>query len=353
MGSATESASTSIRGSLDSLVDVSLNHQWARWPVMMAALTPDQLRHTAEDTGYHLEFIASALWFDEQALLDDYLVWCKVLFANLNLPAEWIEGSLACISKAIESDLPRAEADAALGFIDAGLATFRSASIETSSFILPGSPLGPLARGYLTAALDGERSTALRLLLDAVASGTSVRDIYLWVFQPVQREVGRLWLLNEVTVAQEHYITAMTQLAMAKLYEHVFVTAPGNRTLVAACVGGELHELGARMVADFFEMEQWTTYYLGANAPKAAIVQAVEDRGADVLALSATMAFHVGEIAETIALLRATESTSQTKVLVGGYPFNVAPALWHRVGADGWAPTAESAPKVAAELLST
>ena len=42
--------------------------------------------------------------------------------------------------------------------------------------------------------------------------------------------------------------------------------------MVATCIGGELHEIGIRMVADFFEMEGWDTYYLGANTPADAVV---------------------------------------------------------------------------------
>jgi methanogenic corrinoid protein MtbC1 len=339
-----------IRTSLESLVDDALEQQWSRWPDMKGSFSEYQLRQTANDTRYHLEFIASSLWFEEPALLDDYAVWCKILFANLNIPGEWLTGSLECVAETLDAVLPVPEAEVAHSYIQGALETFRTASTETSSFILPGTPLGGLAQRYLIAVLDGRRHDAVRTLVDAVDSGTPVRDVYLHVFQPVQREIGRLWLLNQVSVAQEHYVTAVTQVAMAQLYEHVFTGRSSSRTLVAACVGGELHELGARMVADFFEMGEWDTHYLGANTPNAAIIDAVRISGADILALSATMAFHVNEVAEIIDLLRADESLASTRVLVGGYPFNVAPDLWQRVGADGYAPDAESALRTAAEL---
>ena len=352
MGGIAESASTTIRNSLETLVDDALDRQWSKWPGMKASFSEYQLRQMANDTRYHLEFIASALWFEEPALLDDYAVWCKVLFENLSMPGEWLTGSLDCVAESLDCALPDSQAALARSYIEGAVATFRTAPTDTSSFIVPGSPLGSLAQRYLTAVLDGRRFDAMRMLDAAVESGTPVRDIYLQVFQPVQREVGRLWLVNQVSVAQEHYVTAVTQVAMAQLYEHVFTGKESDRTLVAACVGGELHELGARMVADFFEMEQWKTLYLGANTPNAAIIGAVRDADADVLALSATMAFHVNDIAEIIGLLRADTALADTRVLVGGYPFNVAPDLWRRVGADGYAPDATTAPLVAAELIN-
>ena len=45
----------------------------------------------------------------------------------------------------------------------------------------------------------------------------SIRDVYLLVFQPCQREVGRLWEAGRITVAQEHYCTAATQVIMSQL----------------------------------------------------------------------------------------------------------------------------------------
>ena len=105
------------------------------------------------------------------------------------------------------------------------------------------------------------------MILQAVEQGSPVKDIYQRVFQPTQHEIGRLWQTNQISVAQEHYCTAATQLAMAQLYPYTFSAERSGRRLVAACVSGELHEIGARIVADLFEMAGWDTYYLGANTP--------------------------------------------------------------------------------------
>ena len=179
----------------------------------------------------------------------------------------------------------------------------------------------------------------------------SIKKIYIEVFQRTQREIGRLWQTNQISVAQEHFCTAATQMVMSQLYPYIFSGEHKNRRLVAACVGGELHEIGARMVADFFEMEGWDTYFLGANTPPESIVATVQDRKADILALSATMTFHVNKVADIIALLRSKEGSTRTHVLVGGYPFNLSRFLWQKVGADGYAPDAETAIQEAERLI--
>lgn len=351
MDQATESAASSIQLAREELVAAAMSRQWQRWPELRARLNTAQQRSMAKDTRHHLEYIASALRFQEHALLDDYVVWCKVLFSNLKLPTEWIDGSLECISDTIDEYLPPAEAAAARAYIEESLDVFRATDPFTTRFMKPGEALDELAQLYLHAALAGNKDLAISLVTDAVSRKVPVKDIYTHVFQTVQHEVGRLWLLNQLSVAQEHFITGVTQLAMARLYEHIISGEKYGRSVVVACVGAELHELGARMVADFFEMDRWNTHYLGANTPAEAVVEAVHQGQADVLALSATMAYHVDEVAAVISHVREDPRTASLYILAGGYPFDVAPDLWLRVGADGTAQDANSAVRLAGTLV--
>ena len=216
-----------------------------------------------------------------------------------------------------------------------------------------GGPLAQLAHDYLSALLRAERHLASSLILAAADAGTPIRDLYLQVFQPSQHEVGRLWQMNQISVAQEHYCTAATQLIMSQLYPYIFSGERRSRTLVAACVAGDLHEIGARMVSDLLEMEGWDTIYLGANVPSSSIIQLMREREVNVLALSATMTLHVPAVERLIADIRDSQGVCSAKIMVGGYPFNIAPELWRRIGADAWAPDAAQAIAVADRLLVT
>jgi methanogenic corrinoid protein MtbC1 len=106
-----------------------------------------------------------------------------------------------------------------------------------------------------------------------------------------------------------------------------------------------------RMVADFLEMEGWDTYYLGGNMPAESIVRSLKDRHADVVAISATISSRVSKVTELIDAIRSASSQPPVKILVGGYPFNIAEGLWQRVGADGYARNAQEAGTVALRLL--
>lgn len=221
---------------------------------------------------------------------------------------------------------------------------------ETGGSHLQGIPFSAIAEAYLDALLVADRAKAHRIISEALRDGLSIRNLYLCVFQPVQHEVGRLWLINKVSVTEEHFCTAATQTIMSDLYPQIISSSRCGKTLVAACVGTELHEIGMRMVADFFEMEGWDTYYLGAGIPHDQLLSAIEQRKPDLVALSATMTYHVAKVQELISAIRSAFSAAVPRIMVGGLPFNMDPGLWRSVGADVWASDAEKAVQAAQQV---
>ena len=105
------------------------------------------------------------------------------------------------------------------------------------------------------------------------------------------------------------------------------------------------------MVSDFFEMEGWDTFYLGANTPTPALLGTLKERDADLIVISATMTFHLGAVKELIHSIRNDQSLQKVKIIVGGYPFNVAPDLWREIGADAFSTDALEAVRVAENLV--
>jgi methanogenic corrinoid protein MtbC1 len=191
------------------------------------------------------------------------------------------------------------------------------------------------ADAYLSALRGGDRRQAFRVLDGALDSGTELSDLYLEVVQPAMREIGRLWQENEVTVAEEHLATAITEAAMNRLFERVFVWRD-ERTprLLAACAAEERHQLGLRMLCDLLEMEGWETTYLGASVPIESLVHLVQDRTPDAVAISATIAPHLPRVRDAISAIRAAPLARQPLIVVGGRAFHGDPALAQRIGAD-------------------
>ncbi len=203
-------------------------------------------------------------------------------------------------------------------------------------------------RVYLDALRKGDRRRALAVVDDARTSGLGLAVLYLDVFQPALREIGRLWQENEITVAEEHLATAITQLSMGRLYADFCITAGRNgRTLLGACAETEKHQVGLHMLCDLLELEGWDATYLGAAVPPDSLVAMVVRDRPDVLALSASIAPHLPQLRSVIETVRAVTGDAAPYILVGGRPFLEDPTLGHRVGADATAPD----PDAAAALL--
>ncbi|HEU4324209.1 MAG TPA: cobalamin-dependent protein [Roseiflexaceae bacterium] len=206
---------------------------------------------------------------------------------------------------------------------------------------------------YLEALRRGDRRGAQVVARAALARGADIRDLYMHVFQPALYEVGRLWEANQFTVAQEHLATAITQSIMAQLAGELLARPPLGRTLLATCIGGEHHEVGIRMVSDFFELEGWDVIYLGANVPIPDVVQMVASQRADLLAISVTLSGHVTKARDLIAAVRASPSGARCRIMVGGQPFVRSPDLCTVVGADFTACDARQAVQRAQKALAS
>jgi methanogenic corrinoid protein MtbC1 len=222
------------------------------------------------------------------------------------------------------------------------------------SYITQKNPLKAVAQSYLEALIAADHEKAWTAITQAVVSGVSVQDIYLQVFQPVLRETGRLWQIRHLSIAQEHYVTASTQAFISQLHKQILSSdrkiRRRGKVLVAGCVSDELHDVGIRMVSDFFEFDGWDTYFIGGNTPAQSLLEAVRDRNADVVALSSTMVSHIPAVHYLIRSLHGDPKTRGVKIIVGGYPFTIIPDLWKQIGADACAGNASEAVSIANRL---
>lgn len=201
---------------------------------------------------------------------------------------------------------------------------------------------------YLVAILRGNRREAVAVLDRAGEAGMDTPTVYMEVLQPALWEVGRLWQANEISVADEHLATAITQAAMARLFDAALqLPASSTPTLIAACADIERHEIGLRMVCDLLELAGWNTTYLGATVPIDSLVDLVRRRRPDVVALSASLPPHLPRLRAMVEAVKRDTGGEPPLVLVGGRPFLEHPGLALRLGADLTAPSALEA----AELL--
>jgi MerR family transcriptional regulator, light-induced transcriptional regulator len=144
-------------------------------------------------------------------------------------------------------------------------------------------------------------------------------------------EVGRRWARGDVSVAEEHLATGICEVILPDLAYRLPRVPRRRRTVIVACVPGELHALGSRIVADFLEAAGWDVLHLGALTPAGALAELVVARQAEVAALSATTPERIPEVEEVCRRLRSLPR--RPLVAVGGQAFTgEAEAL--RIGGD-------------------
>ncbi len=132
-----------------------------------------------------------------------------------------------------------------------------------------------LRQEYLREILAGKRKPALEIIMDAYRGGYPILGIYMDVFQEALYEIGRLWETNQITVADEHMGTAITQYVMSNLYQHLEFSDKQRGRLVMTGVQGELHQVGANMVSDVLEADGWEVMFLGTNVPEEGIIKSI------------------------------------------------------------------------------
>lgn len=119
--------------------------------------------------------------------------------------------------------------------------------------------------------------------------------------------------------------------------------------VVIGTVKGDLHDIGKNLVIMMLESVGFEVYDLGIDTPPEDFVAAIKEKSPDLLALSALLTTTVGMLKETIDAVAENGYRDRVKIMVGGAPVNQEFA--DKIGADGYAPDAGSASKLAKALL--
>jgi methylmalonyl-CoA mutase cobalamin-binding subunit len=102
---------------------------------------------------------------------------------------------------------------------------------------------------------------------------------------PLAWRLGDLWADGTLSAAHEHFASAAIRSFLAQAIKPSTLT-PASPCLVAATPAGQMHELGAVLVAAAATNVGWRVVYLGASLPAAEIAGAVVQNRARALALS-------------------------------------------------------------------
>ncbi len=157
---------------------------------------------------------------------------------------------------------------------------------------------------------------------------------------------GDLWLPDLIRASD------VFKAALPALMEEITkkgVTRKGLGVVVIGTVHGDIHNIGKDMVATLLSAEGFVVYDLGIDITVDGFTEAVRAYKADLLAMSALLTTTALEQRKVIDALNEEGIREKVRIIVGGGA--ITQEFADSIGADGYAPTAPLATKLARSLL--
>jgi MerR family transcriptional regulator, light-induced transcriptional regulator len=282
------------------------------------------------DACFHLEFLAGAIEADSPPAFAGYSQWAARMLAARGIAAHTLDENLAQLEKQLSEIFLPDEKAAILMFL--ALSREAGRNPEPAMDAAPSGGLNLSCDVFLAAILAGQRQAALNVVEEALLAGHKHEDIYVDVFAQSLHRVGKLWELNKISVAQEHMATSITQYAIAAIYPRMLPAAERRGSMVVTGVAGELHQIGANLVADAMEARGWAVRFLGTNLPHSSVIAAIDDSSANVLCISATIVANLPSVVELVRAARSKLGPHIPRLVLGGAAFQKTTKLTAEIG---------------------
>jgi MerR family transcriptional regulator, light-induced transcriptional regulator len=141
-------------------------------------------------------------------------------------------------------------------------------------------------RDALIGSIRDSDPVTLSATLDQTFAVLPLEQALTDVVTPALRWTGEAWHRGELSVAQEHAITAKVRAHLGKLISEGQGGVHG--VAVLACAPGERHDIGLLMLAVMLRSDGWRVEFLGADTPVDEAIGFAEEIGATMLCLSAS-----------------------------------------------------------------
>lgn len=174
-------------------------------------------------------------------------------------------------------------------------------------------------RRYVAGLLTNNRSQCQAEFEGWLAATPDLRELYEGLVQRSLYEVGELWEQGKISVASEHAATAMNESLLQLAYPRIFAQPRSGKAAVIASSAAEYHQLGAKLVADLFELNGWRGYFAGANTTLPDLLSLIRDKRPEAVALSLTLYFNLESLLQTANAIRA--EFPEVPILAGGQAF--------------------------------
>ncbi len=158
----------------------------------------------------------------------------------------------------------------------------------------------------------------------SLADQRPIYEVYEDVISAVLSDIGLPDQDGKFDIVGEHVYSNMIKTVIENCIEEVArQSKPLNGKKVVVCaLEAEYHEIGIRMINDYFKLAGFETIYLGCNIPNEDIMKAIMQNDVDYVAISVTNFYHLSNLRKLVTQIR---KFSAIPVLVGGQAINNNP----------------------------
>jgi 5-methyltetrahydrofolate--homocysteine methyltransferase len=188
----------------------------------------------------------------------------------------------------------------------------------------------------IKAVISGDRDKAVQLAMEAVNTGINPEEIITKGLQLGMMTVGEKFSSGEYFLPDMLMAARAMKSALEVLQPLLAKSGlPTLGRVVIGTVQGDMHDIGKNVVATFLGGSGFEVYDLGLNVSAQQFVNAVREKKADILGLSALLTTTMPTMGQTIKDLEKAGLRSRVKVIVGGAPVTAEFARF--IGADAHA----------------
>ncbi len=209
--------------------------------------------------------------------------------------------------------------------------------------------MSALIQEIVAAVIEGEAEPVAAAVARAVEAGIDPETILNDGLTAAMATVGEMLDRGEVFIPDVLWSAEAMQEGLSVLLPHLSGGASRSAgTVVIGTVQGDVHDIGKNFVGLMLSGAGFEVVDLGNDVAAEAFIEAIVERGAGFLGMSAMLTTTMPTMAKAVQLLEARGLRAGVRILVGGAP--VTQGYADRIGADGWAIDATKAVAVAKEL---
>jgi methylmalonyl-CoA mutase cobalamin-binding domain/chain len=197
-----------------------------------------------------------------------------------------------------------------------------------------GIPAATAAQDFIEQCIAATRKLDARAFEEALQRATIAlgqHGLLEQVVAPVAQAIGDSWRDGTITAAHEHFASAAIRVFLGHA-SRPFALAANAPHLIVATPTGQLHELGAVMVAASATDLGWRVTYLGTSLPAAEIAGSAVQNHARAVALSIVYPGDDEHLPEELEALRRY-LPSEVKIIIGGRASSAYGDAIKRIGA--------------------